>query len=150
MWVEVTAALPSAITILLWAKFDVINKVIQILFDGSSGSFAIYHRADIDSIRAVIYNGENKVVDGPTGQINVGEWNHIAVTYDGVNTMELYINAVLVATNSSVGAIVMGTLTMEWMTGGGNTTFALQGSSQDFIILSVVANQATIAQIAGL
>lgn len=95
----------TAMTVEVWVNASDITsgKMILRLEDPENSNNGYYLRINGGGFQGLIGSGSGwKSVSG--GTVNVGKWNHIAMTFDGSN-QKLYINGTLVATTPYSGSI---------------------------------------------
>ncbi|MFC2095150.1 LamG-like jellyroll fold domain-containing protein [Candidatus Bipolaricaulota bacterium] len=104
----------SGLTVEAWVKLDVtgLNYIVDKRTNGANGwGFKVKDNAR--TLQAFVGNGSSICIVNSTGTIPVGEWVHVAFTYDtGTRLLEVYIDGVLsgqttctvssIATNSGV------------------------------------------------
>jgi Concanavalin A-like lectin/glucanases superfamily/Glycosyl hydrolase-like 10 len=90
---ESLAAGPYQLTIEAWIKLDTKTKSLDIAWQGGY----IYFRIDgAGKLEGLIFDGQNRKVYGST-VIPSGEWVHVALVYDGINStreVKLFVNGV--------------------------------------------------------
>ncbi|MBI4285971.1 MAG: LamG domain-containing protein, partial [Chloroflexi bacterium] len=84
----------DSITVDAWVKFDSITDTHRIVSKGSPWIDGGYEINLEESLRFGIRTGGEERTVTSAAQINVGEWYHVAGTYDG-NSLDIYVNGVL-------------------------------------------------------
>jgi hypothetical protein len=138
----------TGFTAAIWVKLDSVpattvcpwNKT----FDRNNGydTFAIC----IDNTAAVVYDGETAggtAVSESSAPMSLGQWHHIAVTWDGATKRDWLDGVQVAGDNLAPGA---GDLGMAL--GASRTTFYVTGTLDDAMLYTRALSQAEIAQLA--
>ncbi len=118
---------PSGLTMMAWVKFDSLdtsysNNGFEIMEDGCCTKYSIYVS---NAGRPETYVGGQNTF-GSNGDIVAGQWYHLASIYDG-SSVKLFLNGVLISTNSSLGSLSSPSSTM-YVGGRGSNNQTWPGS----------------------
>ena len=145
------ATSPTAYTIAMWVKADVIRAQSIILRSDASGPAGSYsHQLRMSAagrFEHYAYDGTTRTITGTTVAV-AGTWYHVAITAQNGGAMRLYVNGVEEGASVSIGALWTGGT--RWLigssSGGGMNWF--DGRTDDLAFWHVVLSGAAIQSLA--
>lgn len=139
-------------TIALWIKKTSDPGVVHILGKRSGcqmGTSGINYQLASTPTGGFEFASESSGVFASQASIPVGSWTHLAVTYDGVGTLRLYIGAVQVALSTSYLLSGVSTAPLE-IGASGDCGQSFPGLIDDVWIFDRRLSPAEIALVAGI
>ena len=128
-----------------WFKYDnndVPNEIFYIMQDGGTDRIEMYQ----DTIYVALGNDATRSV---TGQVDIGEWKHVAVTKDNTS-VRIYVNGVDVTDPANTGnhtssvSYSSGTAYFNHSTTWSSSDYHLQGNYDEWRIWNTALDQSTI------
>ena len=122
---DVTSSLPLAsypVTACAWVNYDSATSVTSVIIGTSGGApFRLYLINDVGNQDYLTLYNNNGGVSSASDSIRAGVWNHICAVADASNNGSVYINGVLAAGPTNMGAATFpGSFLLGSESGGGN------------------------------
>ena len=145
------ATSPTAYTIAMWVKADVIRAQSIIVRTDASGPTSSYsHQLRMTAsgrFEHYTYDGSTRTITGTTVAV-AGTWYHVAITAQNGGAMRLYVNGVEEGASVSIGSLWTGGT--RWLfgsnSGGGMAWF--DGRTDDLAIWHAVLSASAIQSLA--
>lgn len=144
---DATLDLTSAATISMWINVNSITNAS--LFDKTfiSGESAQGYRINLDFISQRLNFGfDNNLHSSPSNSLEVNKWEHVVVTFDGLN-IDYYLNGALVSTSAINNQGDMTPNDMALLIGKNSNDNLFDGAIDDVAIYNTALNADQIAAL---